>query len=1261
MTQTLYALLVGINTYDASSRVPALRGCQNDVQAWQAYLKARVGGYQLQVKSLVNEQATRSAVIEGLRQHLGQAGEGDTAFFFYAGHGSQEMAPEAFWPVEPDRLNETLVCYDSRTDGQWDLADKELAKLVAEVSAKGAHTTIVLDCCHSGSGTRGDGDVAVSVRRAPTDRRSRPVDTYLVSPTEVEPPRPVTRGLVDATAGWRLPQGRHVLLAACQDIEEAKEYVADGQPRGTFSYFLLETLQTANGALSYRDLFKRAHALVRSKVTAQTPQLEAPHLADLDQAFLGGAIAPHPPYFTVSHPPDYGWVIDGGAVHGVQAPTAGEATQLALFSFDSGAEQLREMGGAIATATVTDVLPQLSRIQPSTALDTQTTYKAVVTDLPLPPVGVFLEGDPGSVARIRQVLQPSRGQSDAALYIREVADIGAAKFRVRAAANEYVITRPMEARPLVSPVANGIPVTPYQLVARLVHMARWNTIVELESPAASQLPADAVRLELYQNNERVETPQLHLTYEQRDGRWQPPRFKAKLVNTTAQRLYCALLDLTEEFSVSAPFFSSGGTWLDPYGEAWATVTIQNQLTDQIPTNVPTVLWEQGVTEYQDTLKLIVSTAEFDPTLLLQSKLDKPQRRTTRSLRPRSTSTLNRLMNRMTTRDIGLEEETETVDDWVTSQVNITTMRPLETASLTPNHDVALGQQVTVAAHPRLTAKARLVSAPEQTRSLGEPPLPPLLREQTEPLVFTPSMTRSGPRSLAPSLTTLELTEVANPEAVTPAEPLKLVMDAPLAETETVLPGAYDGEFFLPLGYGQRQGQQTAITLERLPQAQLVEEPAIGTRSLGGAIRIYFQKVVTRKLGKSLSQKLGITFEYPILAAVDVEQGEATYSAEASAVADRVAGAQKIVVFVHGIIGDTESMVPSVETAQAVEDGLLKPLKEIYDLVLTYDYESINTTIEMNALKLRQRLQSVGLGAGHGKTVHIVAHSMGGLVSRWFIEQEGGNEIVQHLIMLGTPNAGSPWPNVQAGVTAAIGFAINGLSTVVWPIRLLGSAVEKLETIDVTLDQMEPNSEFLAELATASDPKIPYSIVAGNTSLIEDGEKGALRERLKNRILDAAELPFFGKDNDIAVSVESIKNVPGSRAPQPDVREVACNHLVYFVDVAGLEGLSWAVSRAFVQSGGLPSGPETAEPGQRERDGAVGSSPAQGGQQFWVGVIALATAVVAAVGGMIWLQGRSSPQPATSTGAKAKQLHSRYASESPVCETLGQFDPPERLL
>ena len=108
----------------------------------------------MDIKLLINEQAIRENGIAGFRKHLQQASESDVALFYFSGHGSQEYAHEVFWNVEPDRLNETLVCYDSRALGGWDLADKELNFLIKEVSNNNAHVVVILDCAHSGSGTR---------------------------------------------------------------------------------------------------------------------------------------------------------------------------------------------------------------------------------------------------------------------------------------------------------------------------------------------------------------------------------------------------------------------------------------------------------------------------------------------------------------------------------------------------------------------------------------------------------------------------------------------------------------------------------------------------------------------------------------------------------------------------------------------------------------------------------------------------------------------------------------------------------------------------------------------------------------------------------------------------------------------------------------------------------------------------------------------------------------------------------------------------
>jgi pimeloyl-ACP methyl ester carboxylesterase len=1144
VTKTIYALMIGIDSYPAP--VPPLRGCVNDITAFEHYLQGRVDRdvCELHIRTLVNETATRQAVIDGFRRHLAQAGEGDVALFYYSGHGSQEQAPPEFWDIEPDRLNETLVCYDSRTEGGWDLADKELAKLLAEVSEKSPHLIVVMDCCHSGSGTRNLMLQETGVRRVETDQRQRPLESFIFAAAEAET-LVSSRSPEQNPSGWKLPKGRHVVMSACRDCEEAKEFFGDGQHRGAFSYFLMETLQKANGSLTYRDLFKRANAIVRGRVAAQSPQLEASQLADLDQPFLGGVIAFRPPYFTVSFSNQQGWVIDGGAVHGVQGPTAnGETTLLAMFPFDSPSEELRQVAKAVAIAEVQSVLPQLSQLKVTGGAEqllTDTTYKAVVTSLPLPPLSVFFEGETEGIAWLRQALGRSGPEGQLSLYVSETDVLSAANFRVVARDRTYSISRPADDRPLVAQVENYTLETALKVVRRLEHIARWQAITTLASPADSRIPANAVQMQIEVSGQEQQVTDLQLAYQYENGKWLQPTFRLKLKNTWTQGLYCALLDLTEQFSVSAELLPGGGVWLKPGEETWALAG------DLFYCSVPKALWQQGVTEYQDVLKLIVSTAEFDATLLQQEKLDLP---ITRSLsRSVGRGSLNRLMNRVTTRDIGREpEEDELCDDWVASQVQFTTVRPQEAISLQSERSIAVGSGVMVEPHPSLKATVRLTTVPQSTRDLGNDMLPPILRENWEvvqPFQFTVS------RGTDSGLSVLELSDINNYQAVTTEAPLTVVADVALAEDEHLLSLAFDGEFYLPLGVGQRRGNQTEIKLERLP-----EPVSMGKRSLGGSIKIFFQKV--------LSEKLGLPYEHPILAAVAVGTDKTVqYEGNAEVVKQRVAQAERIVLFIHGIIGDTRSMVGSVRQAKVLWEGQEQLMADAYDLVLAFDYENLNTSIEENGRLLKQRLTAVGLGPNHGKTLHIVAHSMGGLVSRWFIEREGGNQMVQHLIMLGTPNGGSPWSTVEDLAIPLLTIGLNSLSAVAWPVKVLGSLLAALETIDVSLDQMKPNSDFLKSLAASDAPGIPYSIVAGNTALIQPSSEAQANKikALLGKVSKAAiEFPFFGYPNDIAVLVNSIKSVPEGRMPQPVIQEVACNHLVYFANAEGLKGLSNAVNR-----------------------------------------------------------------------------------------------------
>jgi hypothetical protein len=404
MTHNLYALLVGIDNYPPG--LSSLSGCANDIGAFSEYLdKHRAHEFESHRLILLNQQATRQRIIEGFRSHLCRATEQDVALFYFSGHGSQEPTPPEFWHLEPDRLNETIVCWDSRTKGGWDLADKELSKLIAEVSSASPHIVIILDSCHAADATR-EPQERMGARYVPPDERHRPLDSYICSPKDP----PIFRDVAATPVGrLDLHGGKHVLLAACRENQLAKEYATKGGPQGVFSYSLLEALRTSGSTLSYRDLEKSASALVRRNVMDQSPQLEATDLLDLDRPFLGGAVSGRRVCYTISFDNDLNWTVDAGAVHGVSRPSARGTARFALFPIGTPMCDMTQLSSAVGWAEVTEVHPHLSHVKlvGIEAPDVNAVLSAVLIELPEPAIGVKLEGDEFGVRLAREAIGPS--------------------------------------------------------------------------------------------------------------------------------------------------------------------------------------------------------------------------------------------------------------------------------------------------------------------------------------------------------------------------------------------------------------------------------------------------------------------------------------------------------------------------------------------------------------------------------------------------------------------------------------------------------------------------------------------------------------------------------------------------------------------------------------------------------------------------------------------------------------------------------------
>ncbi|XVF82170.1 hypothetical protein PTKIN_Ptkin16aG0023600 [Pterospermum kingtungense] len=140
------AVLVGCNYPKTQFK---LYGCINDVVSMKDLLERRFGFDQSNVQLLTDVPALGSSALPtganikaALKDMVNQAGDGDTLFFHFSGHGTLIPALE---PGQPFKQDEAIVPCDLNL-----ITDEDFRELVNQVP-KGASFTILSDSCHSGA------------------------------------------------------------------------------------------------------------------------------------------------------------------------------------------------------------------------------------------------------------------------------------------------------------------------------------------------------------------------------------------------------------------------------------------------------------------------------------------------------------------------------------------------------------------------------------------------------------------------------------------------------------------------------------------------------------------------------------------------------------------------------------------------------------------------------------------------------------------------------------------------------------------------------------------------------------------------------------------------------------------------------------------------------------------------------------------------------------------------------------------------------
>ncbi|MEJ0029968.1 MAG: hypothetical protein WDO15_06200 [Bacteroidota bacterium] len=533
----------------------------------------------------------------------------------------------------------------------------------------------------------------------------------------------------------------------------------------------------------------------------------------------------------------------------------------------------------------------------------------------------------------------------------------------------------------------------------------------------------------------------------------------------------------------------------------------------------------SITEY---IKFVISTRPLSSPIADQAGVDLPYNK-----------------DGILAKDISLSEKgiaTDIIDtsvvgrDWTTDNIGLRITRSVDGAQTGPERNTKLSG-IVIESHP-LIAKASLSSSAHITKSADGIRAPHAANFNS---ALAPIDLAGGKTKGDHPMDVLELEGVENKSSVTINNPLKIRIDNEEDDNETIVPMGFDTDtgLYFPVGYFENG----KVMIDSLP-SQTPNDSAITQKSLTGSIKIYFQKVI--------GQRLGFNYNYPRLRMPELEGDKVNYdNYDGAAIKAKVTAANSVAVFIHGIIGDTEGMV---KTAEKIFDEC-GSFRKNFDVVLTFDYENLGTPIEQNAVLLGQELGKVGLKPGHGKELVLIAHSMGGLVARSFIEDNDGHKVVSKLFMLGTPNNGSEWSDVRDLAESLLTMAING-AAFLKPWTLAISLFGKLgKGTQSSLKQMQKKSPFIENLnRKKADPKVPYTIIAGNTQMIDPqlNEMASKISRLfdlvkKKGVYLALDAVVFKKPNDIAVTVTSIEEVPPSKdwSQQPRVTSVASDHLNYF--------------------------------------------------------------------------------------------------------------------
>lgn len=1078
--------------------------------------------------------------------HLKRAKDGDICLLYYSGHGSSIAAPKEFWGDKSDRRNETIVCVDSRTNAPntRDIIDKELAYLIWKAlqddhgKPKKVHCLVIMDCCHSGHNFRDDEEEKQNLRYRLYEPSTATIQfkQYLGADD----------GFFEQDEQGRVkdfPIPPYVHLAAARDNEKALE-IYEG---GLFTTCLLRSLQAGGAARSYRSLMSTVAVDVRNRSSKQNPIAVADKENALDQSWLGLQAVPYVPTYPVRYKNGQ-WVLEGGGkITGLVA--SGKQAKTLLRITDQGIAHEVEVSEVFSDYSV------LNTKQMNFA-DKASPYEAIVTQLAAPKLVI------GIAESLRD--QPSLFNALSATYTKEPPLFYQIDFDQEQAQHEYLIRYTTDGKYVLTRSTGLIPLFKREqdalsFLRNVDSVAKWVGAAQLKNANAKFSEKDFVftlqkiegidwRHENLQDQEAQLVSKGALPDEMVISyvKGYKPAFRLSIeIAETSALNECQLggLYLQSDFMIRDRMIEVDKSRLVRNGGA-INVGYYNK-EDVFKTTIPLSLNEEysdyNINEITAVLKIFVSDQPINNSLekYRQDKLELDKNKG------------NNVMRNIDDDNDNLGERT----NWTVFTLKIRLIGPNKTHAIQEGENpfsafsliapIGFQARAFAATGDDLLAKQKQLQSLRGTDDLAKVVAPPANLFDQVKVADNPfptglnSISNNGVQAmeLEPIGNEVELPKLSkqHPLVLCPNEELNSGDDQ---EQAFILPLGYDEDLdlYYPIGFTDEKGEVIITHLPDPTSGSLQADEPI-TRDAKQTVKFYFKKVLGG--GKSVNElKLHWRDEGSEVWQSLTDVGQINLKLQ------QVELKEKIVLAIHGITGDSAWLLQGLKKIAETDEKI--------NYLLSYDYESIATPIEQTAEIFLKQLEDAGFGKEHQHQLTVAAHSMGGLVTRVILEIKKKAGFIQHLIMVGTPNAGSEVAQMIPGLATAIAatFQLPGikaklaLSALFHVLSYVGANPEE------TLKELKPGSAILKQLKQTEklSQGLKYSLIAGNVGLHLNNpdSKSSLKGRLFT-LLDklASEKVFNDYDHDLVVTVDSVATVPEFK--KSDAIQVDSHHIGYFDD------------------------------------------------------------------------------------------------------------------